>query len=84
LRPQFIAIGRLQNFNVIQLDVRGDSTADSFIDDEIDCRNVRDSGSRLRPLAATAAEDNMMILVVVVVVTVVDRFEFWRCKRAEF
>jgi hypothetical protein len=59
-------------------------TADSLADDEMDCRNLRYSRSSPRPAAAFAAEDDMMVLVVVVVVKVVEQFEFWRCKRAEF
>jgi hypothetical protein len=59
-------------------------TADSLANDEIDCRNVRNSGSMRRPAVASAAEDDMMVVVVVVVVTVVELFEFWSRKRAEF
>jgi hypothetical protein len=59
-------------------------TADSLADDEIDCRNLRYSGSRPRPVAASAAEDDMMVVVVVVVVKVVEWFEFWRHKTEEF
>jgi hypothetical protein len=50
--------------------------ADSLAEDEIDCQNLRYSGSRPRPVAASAVEDDMMVVVVVVVVKVVERFEF--------
>jgi hypothetical protein len=41
--------------------------ADKFTKDEIDSQNWRYSGSRQRPGAVSAIEDEMMILVVVVV-----------------
>jgi hypothetical protein len=59
-------------------------TADSLADDEIDCQNLRYSGSRPSPAVSSAAEDDLMVVVVVVVVKVVEQFEFWRRKRAEF
>jgi hypothetical protein len=51
-------------------------TADNLADDEIDCRNLRYSGSRPRPAAGSLAEDDMMVVVVVVVVKVVELFKF--------
>jgi hypothetical protein len=45
-------------------------TADSLANDEIDCRNLRTSGSSPRPAATSAAEDDKMVVVVVVVVVV--------------
>jgi hypothetical protein len=83
LGPQVIAVGRLKNFNVIQLDIGEQVTANSLADNEIDCRNLKYSGSRPMPAAASAAEDDIMVVVVVVVVKVVEWFEFWRRKRAE-
>jgi hypothetical protein len=59
-------------------------SAASLADDEIDDQNFRYSGSRPRQAAASTAEDDMIVVVVVVVVKVGERFEFWRCKRAEF
>jgi hypothetical protein len=50
-------------------------TAESLADDEIDCCNFRSSGSRPRPAAATAAEDDTMVLVVLVVVNIVECVE---------
>jgi hypothetical protein len=50
--------------------------AHSLADDEIDCRNLRESGSKPRPAAAAAAQADMMEMVVVVVVKVVERLEF--------
>jgi hypothetical protein len=49
-------------------------TADSLAKDEIDCQNLKFSGSRLRPAVASAAEYNTVI-VVVVIVELVERFE---------
>jgi NADH pyrophosphatase NudC (nudix superfamily) len=51
-------------------------TAETLAEDEIDCRNLRYSGSRPRPAAASAVENDMMVVVVVVVVKVVEQFEF--------
>jgi hypothetical protein len=51
-------------------------TADSLVDDEIDCRNFRYSRSRPRTAATSAAEDDLILVVVVVVVKRVERFEF--------
>jgi hypothetical protein len=59
-------------------------TTDSLADDEIDCQNLKYSGLRPRPAAAFAVEDDLIVVVVVVVVKVVEQFEFWRRKRAEF
>jgi hypothetical protein len=58
--------------------------ADTLAKDDIDCRNLRYSRSRPRPGAVSAAEEDMMDVVVVVVVNIVEQFEIWRCKRAEF
>jgi hypothetical protein len=41
--------------------------ADKSAEDHIDCQNLRYSGSRLRPSAVSAAEDNIVMVVVAVV-----------------
>jgi hypothetical protein len=50
-------------------------TADNLAEEELDCRNLKNSGSRRSPAAASAAQDDFVI-VVVPVGTVVERFEF--------
>jgi hypothetical protein len=84
LKPQFIAMGWLKNFNVVHLDIEDHCDPDNIAVDEIDCRNLSYSWSTPRLAAASVAEDLMIVMVIVVVYVSCSSVLVWWVKRAEF